>query len=135
MNHLDITLFNFLEFRPKGMVHSRHCAFHISRAQEKIATQGDCAFPVSREQAKKTRQGLDALSHFQAHEKTVHSPVALLIFPERKKKWSTQGDCAFPVSRAQAKKTRQGLDALSHFQAHEKTVHSRTVFLIFVYEW
>ncbi|MFX3958557.1 hypothetical protein ACJBX5_01325 [Streptococcus suis] len=39
-----------------------YCTFRISRAQEKIATQGDCAFPVSRAQAKKTRQGLNSLS-------------------------------------------------------------------------
>lgn len=33
--------------------------------------------------------------------------------------------CAFPVSWAQAKKTRRGLNSLSYFHAHEKTVHSR----------
>ncbi len=54
------------------MVLSRRCAFRISRAQEKIATQGDCAFPVSRAQAKKNRQGLNSLPFFHAREKTVH---------------------------------------------------------------
>ncbi|HFI0775779.1 TPA: hypothetical protein ACGO6N_000655, partial [Streptococcus suis] len=73
-------------------------------------------------------------SNFQAHEKMVHSRR-----------------CAFPVSRAQAKKTRQGLNSPSNFRAHEKTVHTvialfaflerkkksphRAIFLIFVYEW
>ncbi len=59
-----------------------------------------CAFPVSWAQAKKTRRGLNSLSYFHAHEKTVHSRR-----------------CAFPVSWAQ-----------------EKMVHW-TIFLIFVYEW
>ncbi len=41
--------------------------------------------------------------------------------------------CAFPVTRAQAKKTRQGLNSLSNFQAHEKMVHwTITRFLIFM---
>lgn len=33
--------------------------------------------------------------------------------------------CAFPVSWAQAKKTRRGLNSLSYFHAREKMVHSR----------
>ncbi len=62
---------------------------------------------------------LNSLSHFHAREK--NSPFC---------------HCAFHISIAQAKKTRQGLDSPSNFRAHEKTVHSRTVFLlIFVYEW
>ncbi|HEM6084377.1 TPA: hypothetical protein U2C01_000550 [Streptococcus suis] len=66
-----------------------HCTFRISRAQEKIATQGDCAFPVSRAQAKKTRQGLNSPSHFHARDKTVYTVIAPFTFLERKKKWST----------------------------------------------
>lgn len=38
---------------------------------------------------------------------------------------------AFPVSRVQAKKTRQGPDALSHFHVREKTVH--TVITLFTF--
>ncbi len=76
-----------------------------------------CAFPVSWAQAKKTRRGLNSLSYFHAHEKTVHSLR-----------------CTFPVSWAQAKKTRRGLNLLSYFHPHEKMVHW-TIFLIFVYEW
>lgn len=64
------------------MVLSRRCAFRISRAQEKIATQGDCTFPVSRAQAKKTRQGLNSLSLFQAHEKMVHWTIFLIFVYE-----------------------------------------------------
>lgn len=41
--------------------------------------------------------------------------------------------CAFPVSSTQAKKTRQGLNSLSYFRAHEKMVHwTITRFLIFM---
>ncbi|HFI0381089.1 TPA: hypothetical protein ACGOWH_001721, partial [Streptococcus suis] len=45
-----------------------------------------CAFRISRAQAKKTRQGLNLPSNFRAHEKTVHTVIALFTFPERKKK-------------------------------------------------
>lgn len=58
------------------------------------------AFPVSWAQDKKTRRGLNSLSYFHAHEKTVHSVIALCTFLERKK----------------------------------KSPH-RAIFLIFVYEW
>ncbi len=58
--------------------------------------------------------------------------------------------CAFPVSWAQAKKTRRGLNSLSYFHAHEKQSILAVApfqflgrkkngpldhFLIFVYEW
>ncbi|HFU4376456.1 TPA: hypothetical protein ACGO88_000142 [Streptococcus suis] len=117
----------------KLMKKSPYCyyAFHISRAQEKIATQGDCPFPVSRVQAKKTRQGLDSLAYFQVHEKTVHSCRYAFRIYRAQEKIATQGDCPFPVSRVQAKKTRQGLNSPSNFRAHEKT--TRTVIALFTF--
>ncbi|MFH6662095.1 hypothetical protein QE629_02115, partial [Streptococcus suis] len=97
------------------MVLSCRCAFHISRVQEKIATQG--AFPVSRAQAKKTRQGLNSLPFFHAREKMVLSRR-----------------CAFHISRAHEKIVHTVIALFAFLERKKKSPH-RAIFLIFVYEW
>ncbi|HFU3951970.1 TPA: hypothetical protein ACGO5N_000179, partial [Streptococcus suis] len=101
---------------------------------EKIATQGDCPFPVSRVQAKKTRQGLDVLSHFQAHEKTVHTVIALFTFLERKKKSPLRAIAPFQFLGCKLKRpVRVSIRLLISELMKKQPVG--VVFLIFVYEW
>lgn len=80
-------------FVKMSMIHNGLALYHFSECKLKT--------PI---------QGLNSLSYFKLM-----------------KKWSAQGDCTFTVSWAHAKKTRWGLNSLSNFRAHKKTVHSRTL--------
>lgn len=87
------------------------------------------------EQAKKTRQGLDVLSHFQVHEKTVHTVITLFTFLERKKKSPHRAVAPFQFLGRKLKRPARVSIHLLISELMKKQPVGVVFLLIFVYEW